>query len=81
MLDQFNFANHVEKATHLGKMSIDHIVSNISHRVQHPDFIPCETISDNDSPYILTNIKGETFQHRYKFIRNYKKYEYIYERF
>lgn len=75
MLDQFNLHNHVEKATHHGKTSIDHIISNVPHRVQHSDVISCETISDHDSPYVVVNIKGETFRPRHKFIRNFKNFD------
>ena len=75
MLDQFNCKNHVKKATHFCKSSIDHIITNIPDKVQHTDVIPCKTISDHDCPYILINIKGETFRPRYKYIRNYKNFD------
>lgn len=60
--------------TRHGKSLIDHIITNIPDKVSHCDVIPCETISDHDSPYVIMNVKGEVFAPRYKVIRDYRKF-------
>lgn len=73
-LEQFNLENVVKKPTRHGKSLIDHIMTNIPDKVSHCDVIPCETISDHDSPYVIMNVKGEVFAPRYKVICDYKKF-------
>lgn len=54
------------------KTLIDHIITNIPIKVIRTDVLATDEISDHDTPYIMTNIKKERFEPRYKFIRDEK---------
>ena len=76
MLHTYQLSCHITKSTRKGKKLIDHICSNIcKKKTPHSDVLPCPTISDNDAPYIIENIPTNTYEIRYKFIRNLKHFD------
>ena len=76
MLHTYQLSCHKTKSTRKGKKLIDHICSNIcKKKTRHSDVLPCPTISDNDTPYIIENIPTNTYEIRYKFIRNLKHFD------
>ena len=72
LLHTFSFHQHVHKPMRKNKTLIDHISSNLAHKIIHSDVIYTDEISDHDMPYIIVNIKKDRFEPRYKFIRNQK---------
>ena len=75
MLHTYQLSCHITKPTRKGKKLIDHISSNIcENKILHSDVLPCPTISDHDTPYIIVNIPTSKFEIRYKFIRNLKHF-------
>ena len=58
------------------KKLIDHIVSDIAtNKILHSNVLPCPTISDHDTPYIIANMSVNKFETRYKYKRNLKNFE------
>ena len=64
ILHSFSLRQHIAKATRNSKTLVDHVISTIPNSV-----IPCyilytEEISDHDTPYVIFNMKKETYQPR-----------------
>ena len=60
---------HGTKQTRKGKTLIDHICSNIPSKLIHCYVIYADEMSDHDCPYTIFNIKKESFEPRYNYIR------------
>ena len=72
ILNNFNLTQHITAATRKRRSLIDHISSNLPGRVLHQNVMYTDEISDHDLAYIITNIKKQRFEPRYKLIRNQK---------
>jgi hypothetical protein len=48
---------------------IDHIISNNPKRETHTDVLPCSNVSDHDAPYTCFNIRTESFEPHFKYVR------------
>ena len=76
MLDTYQFSCHLNKTARKCKMLIDHISSNISkNKILYSEILPCPTISDHDTPYIVIKLPTNKFEIRQKFIRKLKNLE------
>ena len=75
LLSLFNLKNVINEPTRSGKTLIDHIITNIPDKIVSSGVIPCETVSDHDSPYINVKIPNVRYSPRYKFIRSYKNFD------
>ena len=76
VLETYDLKNHITKATWTGKKLIDHIISDIpTNKIRHSNVLPCPTISDQDTPYIIANMSVNKFETRYKYKRNLKNFE------
>ena len=67
-------SNETEKLVLLEKQIalIHHVISTIPDRNIHHDVLNTKRITDNDTPYVIFNIKKEKYEPRYKFICNEK---------
>ena len=72
MLHSFSLRQHITSSTRKSKALIDHVISTIPDRVIHHDVLNTEEISDDDTPYVILNIKKDKYEPRYKFIHNKK---------
>lgn len=73
MLESFNLHQHIQhptRITHTSKTLIDHIISNMPHRITHSDVLRSPSMSDHDASYACVNIRVTRFQPRYKIIRS-----------
>lgn len=70
ILSSYNLFQLIKKPTRKLKTLIDHIITNIPNKVIRTDVLETDEISDHDTPYILSNIKKERFEPRYKYVTN-----------
>ena len=76
ILDAYGLTQHISYPTRHGKPLTDNISTDIPKKVICENVIPCETISDHDTPFVVLNIKREKFQPRYKFVCDEKSFNF-----
>ena len=59
----FNLHQHITKPMRKGKSLIDHICSNVPNELIHNDVIYNDGISDDDTPFVILNIKKNVTNH------------------
>ena len=75
VIETYNRKQHITIPTRKETKIIDHIITNLQeNKLITTNVLPCPTVSDNDAPYIITNIPGMKFQTRAKYIRNMKHF-------
>ena len=75
VIETYNLKQYITIPTRKGTKIIDHIITNLKeNKLITANVLPCPTVSDNDAPYIITNIPGIKFQTRTKYIRNMKHF-------
>ena len=76
MLHTYQLSCHITKPTSKGKNLINYISSSIcKNKIFHSDVLPCPTISDYGTPYIIINVTTNKYEIHYKFIRNLKHFD------
>ena len=74
VLQSYNLTQNISKPTRKGKSVIDHIITTSEYNVKVNDVIPCDEISDHNSPYIFLNARISKFQPRFKYIPELSKF-------
>ena len=75
ILESHNLIQHVKKATRKNTSLIDHICTNFTKKVKLCDVLPTPYISDHDLVYASINARYEQYAPRFKYIRDFKKFE------
>ena len=73
ILHSFNLHQHITKPTKKSKSLIGHICSNVPNKLIYNDIIYTDEIGDDDTPFVILNIKKKRYEPRYKYIRDERK--------
>ena len=74
ILQSYNLTQNFNKPTRKGKSAIDHIITANECKVKENGVIPCDKVSDHDSPYAFLNARISRYQARFKYIRDFMKF-------